>query len=284
MNYTVYASGYVWDSYKFRKELLGEKVHSYITQKTPITNHENQRTKQFGYNIMRGGFVTTPIITSTVIQRKNFNLEWYSNTYVKGTLSRASNFVYVSPITFRTSKISIKSLSKRSDISSYLPSSSQKLYVTHREKITLSFQTSSERVIKRPYGGYMSFITNYAVTQVIRADKTADKQTPYKATVIVKGLMPNYYSMNICDSGQNKLEEIVIPVRVGEFYRFFESKKRITDVYNKPFGVKFNDKSIYGRLITLDEVTMIVKFEDSSVIKLTLKPYITDFISTSFGG
>ena len=283
MNYKVYASGYVWDSYKFRKELLNQKVNSYTVQKLPITSYEKCRNKQFSYNVMRGGFITTPVIT-TVTQRKDVNLKWNSNVYVKVSISRFSSSVYVTPIALKTLNEYVEIPVKRHNLSPFILPALKSVYTTYHQEINMNVRATDQVDIKRPYGGYMSIVNKYVVAKVIKNDRLVDRQNHYRIIAIVKGLTPSYYSTNVCNTGQNKLEEIVIPVRVGEFYRFFESKKRIIDIYNKPFGIKFNDKSIYGRLITLDEVTMIVKFEDSSVIKLTLKPYITDLISTSFGG
>ena len=114
------------------------------------------------------------------------------------------------------------------------------------------------------------------------------------AKISVKDGRPDYLTIlgdcnySLLQQSDNRLPEIIVYVRIGEFGKILELPPSVDDeieiVYNKPFGISYDKKKIYGRIITQKEVNLFVKLKSGKVFKVILKPYLSSTIESLFGG
>jgi len=74
-----------------------------------------------------------------------------------------------------------------------------------------------------------------------------------------------------------KLDEFTVLVPWGEFTYIYQApeKDKIASVYGLPISLKYDDKVIYGRLISNKPVSAYVQLQSGKMFKLTIKPFIT---------
>jgi len=105
------------------------------------------------------------------------------------------------------------------------------------------------------------------------------------ATIFIANRIPDYFSqLNDCIQikGGN-IPEFEIPVKIGEWQKILSLPPTIPDkivkIYNKPFGIQFTEKEIFGRVIINQPYTMVVILNTNKSFKLKLVPYMSEFVS-----
>ena len=104
------------------------------------------------------------------------------------------------------------------------------------------------------------------------------------ATIFVKNRVPDYFSqLTDCVKVAGNVPEFEIPVRIGEWQKILSIPDNVPDkivkIYNKPFGIQFNEKEIFGRIVVNQRYTMIVVLDTNKAFKVTLVPYMSEFVS-----
>ena len=131
-------------------------------------------------------------------------------------------------------------------------------------------------------------------TSIVIHQEKSESDTVLKKTafLLVKDIRPDYLSTvgdctyQILQLQSSSFNNFEVFVPVGEYTTIFripdEVDEYILEVRNKPFGIQYDTKRIFGRLISLKEHQLIVKLVSGKILKLTLRPYLTEFLEEAF--
>jgi len=100
------------------------------------------------------------------------------------------------------------------------------------------------------------------------------------AILIIHNYAPDYLqTLGDCiEYSTSEIDEIGIPVKVGELINIVELDDEIEKIQNKPFSIAYSGNSIYGRIIIEKEIVMTVYLKSGKVIKVRLIPYRSEFL------
>jgi hypothetical protein len=130
----------------------------------------------------------------------------------------------------------------------------------------------------KSHGFVPEYVPNYLNYRIKPSKEYLESVTSY-AFLEIQNLAPDYFAnLNPCKDLYGDLPNLTIPVRVGELQNIATFESNIVKIYNKPFGIYIDGNRIYGRLIKTQPITMIVYLESGKVVKVTLEPYMSDFV------
>ena len=154
-----------------------------------------------------------------------------------------------------------------------------------------NYITEVKSIVTSKYGNYTSRSICATSRLVVIDEKNENLNLKTFAIIQVKQVTPDTLFSNQCiplsELGnyiKSNIQEITIGIPVGEFVTFFETPKdiTITKIYKKPFTVTYTETSISGRFLTTDTREMIVKLSSGQVIKLKIKPQLTQVVTSLF--
>lgn len=114
--------------------------------------------------------------------------------------------------------------------------------------------------------------------KLVNVSDTYKMESKYTTEVPVRGTSGIIVHHPCYEKFTDNIKQLIIPVKVGKYTTILEFPDDITIeyIYRLPYGLKYDSNKIYGRILFNTQHTLKVFLSDNTVIKVTLKPVITD--------
>ena len=284
------ASLVAWNEYAYTPHYITDDIKKVIVKNPQSFSLNFMLSKSNLSQIFtKPGYVDLP--TSFLFVGSTLNKQSNANT----SLQVSSNEVSISVKVYDKSKIATKTFSSKSSIRPILFSNKFE-FDSLAHLVASPLQTFSSTVKSSQVRAAVhircctEFKTGFLKVYVRDVKNPLTKSAT--TFIKVKDAVPDTFSLlNQCLSASqfmynmNNIPEFSISVPFGEFCTIFEvvdDNEAIDTIYYKPFGIAYDDKSIYGRIIVDSEFRMLVKLKSGQFIKLRIKPFKTKIYKSLF--